>query len=259
LSRNGFDSLNDFGVFIRRFDTVLDAGCGNGRVLSLMTELCRADQAFVGIDFSAHEIARENLRAAENVRIFEGDLTSLSSFKNICTPDFIYCQEVLHHTSDPKLAFKNLAHILSPNGEIAIYVYKEKAPIREFTDDYVREYLSNKSVEEAFELSRQFADLGRVLSQLDFTLDFPEVKALGIPAGQYGIQRFLYHFFVKCYWNQSLTEDDNMMVNFDWYRPAHCSRHTEPEVLRWFEENNLEVLHLHVDEYGITARGRKNG
>ena len=48
------------------------------------------------------------------------DLSSLGKF------DFIYCQEVLHHTTNPFFAFKNLVNLVAPEGEIAIYVYKKR-------------------------------------------------------------------------------------------------------------------------------------
>ncbi len=34
---------------------------------------------------------------------------------------------------------KALVPLLAPGGELMFYVYRRKAPIREFTDDYVRE------------------------------------------------------------------------------------------------------------------------
>jgi 2-polyprenyl-3-methyl-5-hydroxy-6-metoxy-1,4-benzoquinol methylase len=71
------------------------------------------------------------------------DLTSLGQF------DFIYCQEVLHHTEDPARAFRNLCKLLLPGGEIAIYVYKRKAPTREWVDDCIRDELSPVPYEEA--------------------------------------------------------------------------------------------------------------
>jgi 2-polyprenyl-3-methyl-5-hydroxy-6-metoxy-1,4-benzoquinol methylase len=50
------------------------------------------------------------------------DLSDIGKF------DFIYSQEVLHHTKDPKQAFNNLVAQLDNNGLIAIYVYKKKHP-----------------------------------------------------------------------------------------------------------------------------------
>ncbi len=67
-------------------------------------------------------MARENFRDAERVRFdtLIGDLSGLGRF------DFIYCQEVLHHTVDSVRAFNNLRGLLAPDGELAIYGYKEE-------------------------------------------------------------------------------------------------------------------------------------
>lgn len=32
LNRNGFNSLEDFGLFLKKKKRILDAGCGNGRI-----------------------------------------------------------------------------------------------------------------------------------------------------------------------------------------------------------------------------------
>lgn len=258
LTRNGFRNMDDFSVFLKQFPVVLDAGCGNGRILKLLAELSESEQLLYGIDLAAAEIARDNLRGNTNVFVEAGDLVDYSSFEKICRPDFIYCQEVLHHTSDPKTSFSNLVRLLNSNGQIAIYVYKEKAPIREFTDDFVRNQISILNHEEASKLMEQFAELGRVLSNLKIEVDIPEVSVLGISRGKYDLQRFIYHYFMKCYWNEELSFENNTMINFDWYHPSLCSRHTVEEVRAWFSENNLEVVHEYVDEYGITIRGKKS-
>jgi SAM-dependent methyltransferase len=189
------------------------------------------------------------------IEVFEkdllGDLTNLGEF------DFIYCQEVLHHTSNPKMAFLNLCDRLSSEGEIAIYVYKLKAPIREFADDYIREKISGLSYEKASELMEEITKLGEVLSDLKTIVSIPKVELLGIEAGEYDLQRFLYHFFLKCFWNPELDWGENVAINYDWYHPQLCSRHTPDEILGWFSDAQLEVQNICVDHYGITVRGKR--
>jgi SAM-dependent methyltransferase len=256
ITRNGFHSIDDFAAHLESFETILDAGCGNGRILGLLSSILRSKHNFVGIDLAAADVARSNF-PDDVVTIVQGDILDSEALSLLPRPDFIYCQEVLHHTSDASRSFSNLVQILNDGGEIAIYVYKKKAPIREFTDDFVRGMIKDLDHEEALAHAAEFTALGRVLSELDIEFQSPAVSALGIPAGRYSVQRFLYHFFVKCYWNPNLSVEHNNMVNFDWYHPALCSRHTLPEVLMWFENNELSVVHSYVDEYGITVRGRK--
>jgi SAM-dependent methyltransferase len=207
----------------------------------------------VGIDLVAADVAKDNLSGVANVR-FEtrdllGDLNGLGSF------DLIYCQEVLHHTADPHAAFTNLSRLLAPRGEIAIYVYRRKAPLREYADDYVRSRIARLSYEEAMQACRGITELGRTLSELRSMVNVPAIPLLGIEAGEYDVQRLVYHFFMKCYWNPGMTEQENVVVNYDWYHPQIASRHTLPEVHGWFSDADLKIIHTCVDEYGITIRG----
>jgi SAM-dependent methyltransferase len=258
LGRNGFNSPEQFKAFLRDKRRLLDAGCGNGRVTALLRRYALRTTEIVGIDLVSSEIARENLEAhhlSYNVSFLErdllGDLTDLGKF------DFIYCQEVLHHTSDPELAFKNLCKLLSFGGEIAIYVYKKKAPVREYVDDYVRGKISELTYEEAMRACKQITELGRSLSQRGIKIEVPRVDVLEIKEGEYDLQRFVYHFFTKCFWNPDLIFEENAAINFDWYRPQIASRHTLEEVREWFIRAKLRITHEHSDFYGITLRGKR--
>ena len=253
LGRNGFHSLEALRNHLQSKTRILDAGCGNGRVTALLRTAAPAGATVVGIDLVAAKVAAGNLDGAPNVEFYDkdllGDLSDLGSF------DFIYCQEVLHHTSDPRGAFLNLAGRLQERGEIAIYVYKLKAPIREFSDDYVRERISNLSYDEAMKTCREITQLGRALSKSGLEVTVPGVGVLGISAGTYPVQRFLYHFFLKCFWNDSFSPEENAVINYDWFHPQVATRHTLPEVLEWFDAAGLRPFHQCVDEYGITVRG----
>lgn len=254
LTRNGFSGPRELTAYLEDKKRVLDAGCGNGRVTALLRQYSSPQRTeIVGIDLVAAEVARKNLKQYENVHIYErdllGDLSGLGEF------DFVYCQEVLHHTQDPPGAFRKLCGLLAPGGEIAIYVYRKKAPAREFVDDYVREKISNLPYKEAMRACEQITDLGRALAEQGAKIEVPKVDVLEIPAGEYDLQRFVYHFFAKCFWNPDLSYRDNVVINYDWYHPQLCSRHTLPEVRGWISDAGLEVTHEHEDFYGITMRG----
>jgi SAM-dependent methyltransferase len=255
LERNGFTSNAGLKTYLESKTRILDAGCGNGRVTALLRECSSPERTqIVAIDLVAAEVARRNLSAYSNIDVREGDL--LGDLSSLNRFDFIYCQEVLHHTTDPERAFRNVCSLLEPGGEIAIYVYKRKAPVREFVDDYVRGKIAPLNYEGAIKASRDIAELGRALAELNCKVQIPEVPVLGIEAGEYDLQRFFYHFFMKCFWNPSLSYDENVAINYDWYHPQLCSRHTSDEVRQWFQRAGLTVAHEYVDFYGITMRGR---
>jgi len=257
LERNGFANAVALTEYLKNKRRVLDAGCGNGRVTALLRRYSPETTEFVAIDLVSSEIARENLEAhslSYNVIFLEKDL--LGDLKALGKFDFIYCQEVLHHISNPEQGFQNLCKLLSPGGEIAIYVYKRKAPVREFVDDYVRSKISGLTYDEAIQVCKQITELGRSLSQHGITIQVPRVKALEIEEGEYDLQRFIYHFFMKCFWNPDLTFQENVAINYDWYHPQIATRHTLEEVREWFIRAKLKIVHEHSDFYGITVRGK---
>lgn len=253
LNRNGFDSTQAFARWLTGRERILDGGCGNGRVTALLNQYAPPEARIVGVDLTAAEVARQNLREFPRVHIEQGDL--LGDLSSLGEFDLIYCQEVLHHTADPKRSFLNLCSLLSSKGEIAIYVYKQKAPLREHADDYVRDRISGLPYEQAMELMSEVTELGKVLSNLKVSVNIPQVKILGIEAGSYDVQRFLYHYFLKCFWNPDLTYQENVAINYDWYHPQLCTRHTLEEIEAWFNEADLNIVHRCVDHYGITVRG----
>jgi hypothetical protein len=47
--------------------------------------------------------------------------------------------------------------------------------------------------------------------------------------------------------------DEMNHINFDWFRPLNCHRHTESEVRLWCEEAKLSIEHMDVSDSGITV------
>src|SRR6185436_2520299 len=186
LGRNGFDSVAAFDTWLATRQRILDAGCGNGRVTALLRAHAPAATELVGIDLTAAHVARANLAGVPRTSFFEKDL--LADLTDLGRFDLIYCQEVLHHTADPRGAFLNVAGRLAPGGEIAIYVYKIKAPLREHADDYLRDRVSHLPYEEALETMREVAAFGKALTDVNVKATVPAVKLLGIEAGEYDVQ-----------------------------------------------------------------------
>jgi SAM-dependent methyltransferase len=256
LNRNGWGTLNGLKEFLKDKRTILDAGCGNGRVTALLALNAPESSLITGIDLTAADVAKENLEGVKNTFFHAKDLMQNNS--DIGKFDFVYCQEVLHHTNDPFQSFSNLVqNNLADKGTIAIYVYKKKAHIREFTDDFIRHEIANMPYEEAMKHCDQITEFSKSLSDYKEEFYCPGVDVLGIPAGNYTPQRFIYHFFMKCFWNPELGFEQNSAINYDWYHPQNCSRHTIEEIEGWFQKANLKITRSYQDFYGITMHGTK--
>ena len=254
LVRNGFDSPAALSAHLADRRRVLDAGCGNGRVTALLRSLTSPEHTeIVAVDAVSADVARRNLAELPNITVAPadllGDLSSLGEF------DFIYCQEVLHHTGDPQAAFANVAKRLAPGGELAVYVYRQKAPVREFVDDFVRDRISGMSYPEAMGVSRQITALGHALSDVPGRCACRRWRFSASRLGVHG-PALLLSLLRQVLLNDAVTQEENIVVNYDWYHPQDCSPHTLPEVLEGFARRDSAVEHQCQDPYGITIRGR---
>ena len=77
---------------------------------------------------------------------------------------------------------------------------------------------------------------------------------MGIKAGQYDIQRFIYWNFLKCYWNPDWGFELSKITNYDWYAPSNAKRFSEEEVKLLISQNNLAIKFWHEEEACYSGR-----
>lgn len=99
---------------------VLDAGCGNGQHLRLVARYARE---VVGVDLHCASLAAERCRDLANVTTREADLVTMDLGRRF---DVVYSVGVLHHTEDPRAAFRNLARHTRPGGLLVVWVYSRE-------------------------------------------------------------------------------------------------------------------------------------
>lgn len=145
--------------------------------------------------------AYENTREFLNAHIIQADVMNLPFQHSIF--DLVFSEGVLHHTPDTKAALIYLINYLKAGGEMAIYVYKAKGPLREFCDDYIRQYSTKLSPKECWQFCEAITKLGKALSETKIEFEVPEdIPILKIKAGRYNLQRFFYWNILKCFWNE---------------------------------------------------------
>ena len=252
VERFGFGDEDGLRRFLADKRTVLEAGTGLGGDAARFARL--SDATVVGLDLSESIVtAQREFGAAENLHYIQADL--LRPPLPAERFDFVSADQVVHHTPDAQAAVRSLARLVAPGGVLAFYVYKRKAPIREFADDYIRERTTRMGVEDCMDFSAGMSELGKKLSDLGATITLErEIPLLGIPAGEHDVQRLVYWYFLKCFWNDDFSPNLNDLVNFDWYHPPYASRHTEDEVRGWCDDLGLAVEHLDVSDAGISVR-----
>lgn len=255
--RYGFGTPEDMCSFFRRRRRILDAGCGGGWSAGTWLDARWHGATWVGVDISAAiDVAQDRFRALAGTHFVQADVLALPFPDE--TFDTVFSEGVLHHTPSTELALKAVVAALAPGGEILFYVYRKKGPVREFTDDYVRQIVACLAPQEAWDKLRPLTRLGQALTELRAEVDVPEdIPYLGIKAGRYDVQRLIYWHFAKLFWNDALSFEENNHVNFDWYHPRYAHRHTEDEVRGWCTEAGLQIVHFDVEESGITVRAIK--
>jgi arsenite methyltransferase len=261
VARYGFASGDEMRRWFSTRTRTLDAGCGAGFSTSAwMTNGWNAEGSeWVGADISAAiDVARDRLGRFPGTHFVQADILQLPFKPN--SFDAIISEGVLHHTPSTERALKSLVPLLEVGGELMFYVYRRKAPIREFTDDYVRERIAELSPEQAWDALRPLTKLGQALAELEAEVEVPEdVPLLGIKAGRYDVQRLVYWHMAKLFWNAKMTFEENNHLNFDWYAPRYAHRHTEEEVRGWCVDAGLEITHFDEDQAGFTVRAVKRG
>ena len=233
---------------------ILDAGCGSGgSALALFGDLLR-EHRYIGVDISeAADIGRQ--RFAERGIPGEFVRCSLDAIPARCGEfDIIFSEGVLHHTDSVQRAIGSLSARLRPGGRFLFYVYVKKAPIREFTDDLVRDAIAGLNNDDAWDALIPLTELGRKLGELDVEIDIEKpIPYLGIPTGKINLQRLFYYKVCKAFYRPDYTDHEMNHINFDWFRPKNCFRHTPEEVREFCASAGLAIERFHVEESGITV------
>lgn len=255
LDLYGFRDESDLQHFLKGRKAVLDAGCGLGYKAKWFADLSPGTLV-VGMDYSdAAFVAAQTYRDTPNLVFVKGDIANTHIRDGVL--DYVSCDQVIHHTENPESTMTELARILEPDGELAVYVYAKKALPRELLDDHFRKRTKDVSSEDMWAMSEQLTELGKRLSDLNIEVDVPDIPLLDIKGGKMDLQRFIYWNFIKCFWNESLGRETSISTNYDWYAPSNASRYSREEFLAMTERCNLLVSHLHTEEACHSGRFRK--
>ena len=237
---------------------LIDAGCGAGMSALELFGTLIPHIRYLGIDVSsAVDVAAE--RFAE--RGLKGDFMQVDISNPPFQPnsvDLIFSEGVLHHTDSTKESLLSLVRLLKQGGRFMFYVYNRKGPLREFTDDHIRDQLQNMLPQEAWEAMEPLTQLGIALGKIEGEIDIPQpIDLLNIPAGRTSVQRLFYWHVAKAFYDPNLTLEEMNHINYDWYAPANCARQTPEEIREWCEEGGLKIEREVVENAGITIIARK--
>lgn len=110
--------LKPFISQVKPKSTVLDVGCGNGRLLLGLPE----DVHYTGIDISK-ELLNEAKKAHPEHKFQQADITKTQIWDTLPQYDYIFCIAVIHHLptlNDQLLLLQQIKKHLKPGGQILL-------------------------------------------------------------------------------------------------------------------------------------------
>ncbi len=202
--------------------TVLDAGCGCGR---LTRALAAYGAEVIGIDIaSSIEGIYEYCQPRQNIHIIQADIVNLP-FKNGVF-DYVWSKLAICYAHNPERVFENLAGLVSPSGKMMVAV-PDKTDLA-FT----------------VKLKNFLRISHRIPLKLLLYLSWCLAPALSLAKRIAG--------------NPVTSLRSNAFFLFNSLHPSFMTSHTSDEVVGWFDNNKFRHITL-VDgmEHLIFARGEK--
>jgi 2-polyprenyl-3-methyl-5-hydroxy-6-metoxy-1,4-benzoquinol methylase len=110
---------------IRHGSSILEVGCGTGQLSNFLGMTW--GRTIFGADACLHSLQlAENFRRENDIKGVK--FVQMNLFRPVFPPeafDFVICNGVLHHTSDPYLGFQTIAKLVKPGGFILIGLYNK--------------------------------------------------------------------------------------------------------------------------------------
>ena len=101
---------------------ILECGCGTGQLTNFLS---LSSRTVIGTDMCLNSLSLASKFKDEH-KLKRADFAQMNLFRPCFKPqsfDMVISNGVLHHTSDPALAFKTIANLVKPNGYILIGLY----------------------------------------------------------------------------------------------------------------------------------------
>lgn len=116
MCRNDYpDILNE--IEKESFNSLLDAGCGTGSVISLLRRKY-PEKNYVGIDLSGKMINAAKIKNDSSVTFVCGDCEELPFTDN--SFDVVICSQSFHHYPNPEKFFYNVNRVLTKGGRLIL-------------------------------------------------------------------------------------------------------------------------------------------
>lgn len=200
---------------------IFDAGCGNGKLESLIAPNCRS---IIAMDFANNiedAYARNNF---SNVYFIQGDVqfppVPFTHF------DIVHCSGVFIHTNNAELSFSCIEPTVKDGGKLSVWLYH---PVKDF-------------------VHRLFNRIRSVSSKLPLSFQYY----------LYLVTIFPLSYCIKKLKGNKQNSREMMVSILDWFTPEFRSEHEHAEAAAWFYKRGYNQVSITtVDHFGFNITGEK--
>jgi 2-polyprenyl-3-methyl-5-hydroxy-6-metoxy-1,4-benzoquinol methylase/uncharacterized protein YbaR (Trm112 family) len=200
---------------------IFDAGCGNGKLESLIASNCAS---IIAMDF-ANCIEDAYVRNKfSNVYFIQGDVQFPPvPFKYF---DIVHCSGVLIHTNNAELSFSCIEPTVKEGGKLSVWLYH---PVKDF-------------------VHRLFNRIRSVTSKLPLSFQYY----------LYLVTIFPVSYCIKKLKGNKQNSREMMVSILDWFTPEFRSEYEHTEATAWFYKRGYnKVTITTVDKFGFNITGEK--
>lgn len=200
---------------------IFDAGCGNGKLESLIAPDCAS---VVAMDFANCIEQAYGRNVFANVYFIQGDVqfppVPFSYF------DIVHCSGVLIHTNNAELAFSCIEPTVKAGGKLSVWLYH---PVKDFVHNL-------------------FNAIRSVTSKLPLTFQYY----------LYLVTIFPLSYCIKKIKGNKQNPREMMLSILDWFTPEFRSEHEHTEAAAWFYKRGYQQVNITtVDKFGFNITGKQ--
>lgn len=201
--------------------SLLDAGCGNGKLDVLLGPLCKT---VIAMDFAdCLEPAYRNNTFA-HVHFIQGDVQFLPLARKYF--DIVHCSGVLIHTKDPAYSFESVETAVNETGKLSVWLYHPRKDL----------------------IHNLFNRVRKISSRLPLTVQYY----------LYWVTIFPLSFCVKRLKGNRQNSREMMVNILDWFTPEFRTEHEHGEVASWFLKRGYTQNKITTtDNFGFNMVGNK--
>lgn len=222
---------------------ILDAGCGAGRFLDVVSQ---TEAEVIGIDISsAIDAARDSLADRKNVHFVQASIYDLPFRPEVF--DGCYCIGVVQHTPKPAATFAPLFRVLKQSGKFATSIYERKPWQLLYSKYWYRPFTTKMSKEKLLQSLQKIMPVAFPITNVLFRI--PILGKLfwhAIPIANYVHEK-------------SLTSEQRykwaVLDTFDMLSPQYDQPQTQAEVEQSLKQAGaVEIKRLKTAGLNIIAR-----